>query len=153
LEGLLPLFPLLIWANCGHNSDGIALLYRTGEADVAKKIGASITKQDAVRRALTALGKQAPAKDIQKHVKEAFGIEMTIDHIYNAKSNVLAKRKKAAKKHAAPKPAPEKPSVQAAPAVNKKTGGISIEDVEAAKALVGRVGAEQLHSLIDLLAK
>src|SRR5262249_53730043 len=134
-----PPFFLFLWANCRHNIGGFDPHYPTGEANVAnKKKGASISKQGAVRRALATLGKQASAKDIQKHVKDAFGIEMTIDHIYNAKSNVLKAIK--GKKPAAPKPAPEKPSVQAAQGVNKKTGGISLEDVEAAKALVGKVG-------------
>jgi hypothetical protein len=114
-----------------------------------KKNGAGLTKQDAVRRALAALGKQASAKDIQKHVKETFGFDMTIDHIYTAKSSVLAKRKKASRKPAEP----EKPAVQLAPVASKMTGGITIEDVEAAKALVGRVGVEQLHQLIDVLGK
>jgi hypothetical protein len=120
-----------------------------------KKNGAGITKQDAVRRALAALGKQASAKDIQKHVMETFGFDMSIDHVYNAKSNVLSKAKKAkAKMSPAPQVAVAVLSVQPAPApvATKKPGGISLEDVQTTKALLGRVGAEQLLSLIALLA-
>jgi hypothetical protein len=116
-----------------------------------KKNGTGITKQDAVRRALAALGHQASAKDIQKHVKETFGHDMTIDHIYNAKSTVMAKARTKRQKPAAPKPAPEKPA--AAPLARNATGAISLEDVQAAKALLERVGAGQLHQLIDLLAR
>src|SRR5262249_4400394 len=76
-----------------------------GESPMAKKTGSTakatttgITKQEAVRRAVAALGKTASAKDLQKHVKEAFNLDMTITHIYNAKSNILAKGKKKAQK-------------------------------------------------------
>jgi hypothetical protein len=121
-----------------------------------KKNEASITKQDAVRRAVATLGKSASAKDIQKHIKETFGHDMTVEHIYNAKSTVLAKaKKKRAKKPAATEPAVEKPAVQpAVPSQTRKvTGGISLEDIQAAKALVQKIGPEQLQRLIALLAK
>jgi hypothetical protein len=121
---------------------------------MAKKTG-GISKQDAVRRALATLGKQASAKDIQTHVKDTFGFDMTIAHIYNAKSNLLAKAKKAkAKKAPTPEAAVAVASVKPAPApVAAKKPGISLEDIQAVKALVGRVGGEQLQKLIDLLAR
>ena len=71
----------------------------------------------------------------------------------------------AAKKPVAPKAAPRKPSAskpqaqRAAPRSNppSKGGsagrGISLDDIAAIKGLVGRVGAEPLRSLIDLLAR
>ncbi|HKB40668.1 MAG TPA: hypothetical protein VKD72_29855 [Gemmataceae bacterium] len=71
----------------------------------------------------------------------------------------------AAKKPAASKPAPKKPSApqpkaqqaaarsKALPKGGRADRGISLGDIEAVKGLVGRVGAEQLRSLIDLLAK
>ena len=132
---------------------------KTGAAAPQQTKG-SITKQEAVRRAVAALGKNALAKEIQKHVKEKFNLDMTIDHIYTAKSSVLGKKKKAATKPAADKPPAPQPAVAVAsvrpapaPVSSKQPGGISLEDLQSAKALLGRVGAEQLHRLIDLLAK
>jgi hypothetical protein len=132
---------------------------------MAKKTGTTpqaatggITKQEAVRRALAALGKKALAKDIQKHVKETFNLDMTIDHIYTAKSSVLGKGKKKATKATAKRPAPRgpttaaRPSVQPAQVARQPTGGIRLEDIEAVKGLLGRVGADHLKALVDMLA-
>jgi hypothetical protein len=133
---------------------------------MAKKIGktaqaatSGVTKQDAVRRALAALGKKATAKDIQKFVKDTFNLDMTIDHVYNAKSNVLGKGKKKAKKLKVKQPAPPepgaavKPPVQPAPVAHKPAGGIRLEDIEAVKSLLGRVGADNLKALVEMLAR
>src|SRR5262249_53352103 len=62
-----------------------------------------ITKQEAVRRALKAMGRAATPTQMQPYIKEKFNIEMTTDHISTAKSTVLHKKKsgKGAKKLAA----------------------------------------------------
>jgi hypothetical protein len=133
---------------------------------MAKKIGTTaqaatggITKQEAVRRALSALGKTASAKDIQKHVKETFGLDMTIDHIYNAKSNVLAKGKKKGTRRKGKQPASTgpgvavKPPVQPASVARQPADSFSLEDIEVVKGLLGRVGADNLKALADLLAQ
>jgi len=77
-----------------------------------------------------------------------------------AKSPVPAAKKPAAPKPAAKKPTAAKPRGQQAAARSnppakggKAARGISLDDIEAVKGLVGRVGAGQLRSLIDLLAK
>jgi hypothetical protein len=125
----------------------------------AQAATSGITKQEAVRRALAALGKNATGKDVQKYVKETFGFDMTIEHIYNAKSNVLGKGKKKAMKPAGKQPpAPEptaaaKPLVQQAPVARQPAGGISLEDIEAVKGLLGRIGADNLKVLAELLAR
>src|SRR5262249_37531317 len=132
-----------------------------GESPMAKKTGSTakatttgITKQEAVRRAVAALGKTASAKDIQKHVKEAFGFDMTITHIYNAKSKIRAKGKKKAQKPKEKQPAAAAgPLVQAARVARQPAGGISLEDLEAVKGLLGRVGADNLKALADLLTR
>jgi hypothetical protein len=121
---------------------------------MAKKTGTTaqpatsgITKQEAVRRALAALGKMALASDIQKYVKETFNLDMTIDHIYTAKSSVLGKGKKKARKPAVKQPpAPE-------PIAGTPAGGIRLEDIEAVKGLLGRVGADNLKALAEMLAR
>jgi hypothetical protein len=64
--------------------------------------------------------------------------------------------KAAAPKPAAAKPAAQKPAAKAAPAsqVNGRTGrGIDLGDIQTVKELVGRVGADSLKTLIDLLSK
>jgi len=125
----------------------------------AKAATAGVTKQEAVRRAVAALGKTASAKDIQKHVKETFGFDMTIPHVYNAKSNILAKGKKKAKKPKVKQPAgaepaaAAKPQVQPASVARQPAGSIRLEDLEAVKGLLGRVGADNLKALADLLAR
>jgi hypothetical protein len=132
---------------------------------MAKKTGMTgqaatggISKQEAVRKALTALGKTATASAIQKYVKDTFNLDMTIDHIYTAKSSALKKGKKKkgkgrGKQSAAPvAAAPSEPQVKPAPAARKSAGGVSLADIEAVKGLLGRVGADNLKALADLLA-
>jgi len=129
--------------------------------------GSKITKIDAVRRALAELGKDATPTAIQGYLKDRLSIEITRDHASTAKGVVLrqgAKKMKAAKaKPPAAKPAATKakpqPPVQltAATASPAKGGsgnaGIQLEDIAATKALLGRVGADELRKLIDLLAE
>jgi hypothetical protein len=110
---------------------------------------ATISKMDAVRKAIRELGKDAMPGKIQEFVKDKFGLEMTMAHVSNYKS-VISKKKKKGKKAAAlapaasaSAPAPMKP----APAVAKLT----LSDIEAVKKLVGRVGEENLKSLVGLL--
>jgi hypothetical protein len=129
---------------------------KTGTTPQAATSG--LTKQGAVRRALSALGKTASAKDIQQHVKDTFGLDMTIDHIYTAKSNVLAKGKRKrrslrAKQSVPSEPTPANPPMQPAPVPRQPAGAISLEDIEAVKGLLGRVGVANLKALADLLAR
>jgi hypothetical protein len=133
---------------------------------MAKKTGTTaqaatsgINKQEAVRRALAALSKNATAKDIQKYIKDTFNLEMSIDHIYTSKSSALRKGKKKAPKQRTVNqpPAPEptsaaKPPAQVVPVARQPAGGISLEDVEAVKGLLGRIGADNLKALVDMLA-
>jgi hypothetical protein len=114
---------------------------------------AKISKKDAVRRSLAKLGKKAFPRDIQADVKARFGIDMTTDHISTTKGEIA--REAAAKKLAAQKPA-QKAEGQKPPAQQKQppAGGngkprtIALEDVLALKALMDRVGADSLRTLI-----
>src|SRR5262245_34854582 len=112
-----------------------------------------MTKNEAVRQALAALGPDAKPMQMQPFIKEQFGIEMSTDHISTAKGEILRKQK--AKKKPGPKPraeqpAPERPKKQPARAA---ANGISLQDIEAVQGLVGRVGPDQLKGLIDLLVR
>jgi hypothetical protein len=147
-----------IW---GNNKGNIAPTNPVPEADMAdKKIGPAaapqpgkkMTKMDGVRQALRDLGKNAMPGQIQDHLKQKFGLDMTVAHISNYKSDILRKKKR--KKKARAKTAEAEPVAaksSAAPATNRAAGSISLEDLQTTKALVGRVGADQLRSLIDLL--
>lgn len=127
-------------------------------------------KTEAVRQALGTLGWAASREQIQKFVWDKFSIQMSTDHISNCKSEIrkqLAKagrpiprpqrRSLAAKpliqKSAAKKEAPPKETAQPAIAARAKAEGISLEDIQAVKALVSRVGANDLKTLIDLLGR
>src|SRR5262245_6679734 len=107
-----------------------------------------MTKKEAVRRTLQVMGKDAKPAQMQPYIKEHFGIDMTTAHITTAKGEIL--RGKAAAKKATPKQPAAKPQpAKASPAQN----GVSLQDLQAVKELVGRVGPDTLRSLIDLLAR
>ena len=143
-----------------------------------------LSKKELVRQAIGHLGRDAKALQIQAHIKDKFGVEMSPNHISANKSEILraaggakpatvmTAAKPAAPKLAAKQPATKKPTAPKSAA--KKTAapksvgpevaggheagngnrstGINLHDIQAAKDLVGRVGAVQLRALIDLLA-
>src|SRR4051812_7771837 len=64
-------------------------------AEKQKGTGATtITKVEAVRRALQELGTTVTGSQLQTFVRDRFGLEMTIDHIYTAKADVLRRMAK-----------------------------------------------------------
>jgi hypothetical protein len=167
------------------------------QADRAAKAG-GITKIEAVRQALAALGKDAGLAQLQGHIRDRLGVEMTTNHISDARGKILkreagkgkvaqkpatrnppAKKEEAREAPAEPqasKPAAKKPQAQKSAARKEEAeeaparpqgkqpapravggdgqaGGIPLEDILAVKALVGRLGAERLHVLIDAFTK
>jgi len=56
-----------------------------------------ITKQEAVRRALKAMGRAATPSQMQPYIKENFGIDMSTDHISTSKGIILHPKKKGGK--------------------------------------------------------
>ena len=117
---------------------------------MGRKKNGGMTKQDAVRQALSELGDDAMPTQIKGFVKERFDIEMTTDHISTAKGQIL--RAASGKgKSVSSKPAPVQPA-----AVAKSGGGksaIPLADILCVKDLVVRLGAEPLRTLIDAFAK
>jgi hypothetical protein len=122
--------------------------------------GNSITKKEAVRQALKKLGKSAKPAQLGPYIKATFGLDMTPAHITTAKGELLRgkgkKGKASAKKPEATPAAAPQPA--AAPAKGSRGGngsaaGIGLQDIAAVKELLGRVGADNLRTLIDLLAK
>jgi hypothetical protein len=123
------------------------------EADMAEKI----SKQEAVRRALAHFGRDAKPSQMKPWIKEQFGIDMGTDHISTAKGSILkaAGKGKPAAKASVAKTAPR--AVQArkeasAPTTSGRAAGIPLQDILYVKGLVGRVGPDQLHTLIDAFA-
>src|SRR5262245_28947883 len=55
---------------------------------------ANITKVEAVRRALKALGRDATPAKLQPYIKQTFGIEMSPAHVTTCKGVILRKKKK-----------------------------------------------------------
>jgi hypothetical protein len=103
----------------------------------------SLTKREAVRRAIADLGPDATPTQMQGHIKRKFGIKMTTDHISTEKGNLR-------KQQGAAKPPPQ---ASAARTVEPKKPAIALHDIKAVKDLVERVGADSLKKLIDLLAR
>ena len=108
-----------------------------------------ITKKEGVRQALAALGMDVARVEIQKFVKDHFGLEVNPDHISSCKSEILkAKGKKkpaAAKQHVIEK--------EHSPKSASAAHSVSLDDIESVKHLVERVGADSLKKLIVMLAK
>jgi hypothetical protein len=106
-----------------------------------------IKKKEAVRRSLAKLGTDAPLKDIQADIKKRFGLTMTTNHISTSRGEI---RKEAGKSKSASKTVDTKPAAQ--PANGKKTT-VAMQDVLTLEALVRRVGADHLKTLIDVMSK
>jgi hypothetical protein len=133
-----------------------------------------MTKAEAIRQAIRHLGKDAKPLELQAHIKDRFGIDITTDHISAAKTAIVRKifgAAKAAPVLAAartttgPPPTAKKPTTKkqtlptstAKPAAGAASNGrasssVALADIVAVKALVGRVGAANLKALIDVLA-
>ena len=104
-----------------------------------------MSKMDAVRKAISELGKDASPVTIQDFVKTQFGLEMTTAHVSNYKTTVLREMK-------GKKPVAATETSIATPVASVASGSaISLSDIETVKGLVGRVGEKDLKSLIGLL--
>jgi hypothetical protein len=127
----------------------------SGAAPAKSSKGSGISKMEGVRRVLAKLGKDTKPLQIKDYLKRHYGIDMNISHISNYKSEILGKAK--AKPVAAKKAPAAAPAATAAPVSRphaaKSSAEVSLADIRTVKELVGRVGAESLRSLIDMLAK
>ncbi len=125
-----------------------------GRATAASKgKTAGLTKMDAVRQALIKLGRDAGPTKIRDYVKAQFGIEMSVDHVSNCKSEIqrrAGKKQQASVAKASPAKAMASPGGNA---TSKNATEISVHDVLAVKDLVGRVGAGHLKTLIDAFSR
>jgi hypothetical protein len=81
----------------------------------------SISKTEAVRRALARFGRDATPLQMQPWIKSEFGITMSANHISASKGKLLGKKKPAAKT-AAPKPAASNATAARADGISKLEG-------------------------------
>ena len=116
----------------------------------AAKPEKKLTKMEAVRQAIARLGWEAKPKQIQKHIRRRFGVEMTADHISTYKGSLA---KKAGRTKAKPVPVVASAARETAPKPAGQTGSIPLKDILTIKELVGRLGAGPLHTLIDAFAR
>lgn len=116
----------------------------------------TISKMEAVRRAIGKMGKDAMPIQMKPWILEQFGIDMSADHISVCKGKIVGKAKKGSAKKPSQPAAPT--AVQKAPVVRPAAlpavaGAVSLQDVATLKTLLERVGPNSLRTLIELLAK
>ncbi len=114
-----------------------------------KKSTNGISKLHAMRQAVAKLGKDAPLADLLKFIKDNFGINLDRSLAYNYKSLVSSQTTGKASK-----PKGRKPGRKPAAVVNGSNAmAITVEDIQAVKALAHRIGAEKVSQLAKVLAK
>jgi hypothetical protein len=114
---------------------------------------ADISRKEMVRRAMQMVGDDAPLADLQKTIRDRFRVELSTNHISSARVEIRreGKGRPAAKKAA---PAKKTSAAPAATAPGADNGGtFSLEDIETARELLGRLGADKTRALLDVLAK
>jgi len=127
------------------------------ENGAGKTKGGRINKFQCVRDALAELGNDATPKDIQDFLKRRFDLDMNTKFIGTYKGTIL--RGKSGQSGimrtpaVAPAPAPVPAPPQASPQVGRTNGGISVEDIQAVRARLGRIGAEAVKELAEVLAQ
>jgi hypothetical protein len=105
---------------------------------------------EAVWRALAELGHDARPARMRGWIRERLGIDITADHISTAKGTILRQAGRKGNRTRKKKPGPQKAAGAPAPAaVGGKGSGIPLDDILHVKQLVGRVGPEPPHILVD----
>jgi hypothetical protein len=136
--------------------------------------GSTISKKEAVQRALQKLGRDAKPAQIQPYIKQTFGIDMTPAHVTTAKGEIL-RGKGGPGKPAAPKeqPAPQprgqrlaavptatpgaagdgKAKAQAAPAKRREAAVPATKSKVAPQAAGGGISLEDIAATQGLLQR
>lgn len=117
-----------------------------------------VNKMEAVRQIVKKHGKETMPVDIVKLAKEEHGVVMSTDMASTYKSSALKqlglggmrKAKRGRKPGRKPAEAATGNGVKAAPKASG--GGIDLEDIQAVKALVARMGANKLRELAKVFA-
>jgi hypothetical protein len=123
-------------------------------ANATKGKSGGVSKMDAVREALRQLGWDAKPAQIQGFIKEKFGVEMTLDHISNYKSDIRRKSGKGKKRGR--KPGPKPGAAKAAPkaaANSRRRSHLSIQEADTLRRLLRDVEPGALKGMIDVLSR
>jgi hypothetical protein len=123
-------------------------------ANATKGKSGGVSKMDAVREALRQLGWDAKPAQIQGFIKEKFGVEMTLDHISNYKSDIRRKSGKGKKRGR--KPGPKPAAAGAAPkaaANSRRRSHLSIQEADTLRRLLRDVEPGALKGMIDVLSR
>ena len=107
-------------------------------------------KMEAMRQTLAELGNDAKPEAIKGHLKAKFGLDMPNSLISNYKSNL--NRKAAGQSALLRKPQQRRMAVSA----SRNGGhveGISVDDIQAVKAVINRIGADNTRALVDVLSQ
>jgi hypothetical protein len=117
-----------------------------------RKSKGGMSKMEAVRQALRELGPDAPIAKILPFIKERFNVVMSPEMAYNYKST--AKKQMRGGKRRGRKPG-RKPAAAAANGRRTAAAGaaISLDDIQAVKTLVDRIGADKVRSIAAVLSK
>ena len=123
-------------------------------ANATKGKSGGVSKMDAVRESLRQLGWDAKPAQIQGFIKEKFGVEMTLDHISNYKSDIRRKSGKGKKRGR--KPGPKPAAAGAAPkaaANSRRRSHLSIQEADTLRRLLRDVEPGALKGMIDVLSR
>jgi hypothetical protein len=77
-----------------HVSAARVAALRKLTAEEPPAVREQVTKKEAVRRALATLGKNAKTAEIQRHIKQAFGLDMSTGHISTTRGEIRREGKK-----------------------------------------------------------
>jgi hypothetical protein len=134
--------------------------------------GQQVSRLEAIRKTMAELGMDASRTDIQDYAMEHFGAELTPKYISDYRSKVFrrVRQKKGSRSRAVKKmPAKEAAPVPSLPAAKESVQPIppqpapvlpgnghvvyQVEDILAVKALVGRLGADSLRTLVEAMTR
>jgi hypothetical protein len=110
-----------------------------------------VNQMDAVRQAMGVLGMKASPRDIQAHLKEKMGLDMSANMISSYKSSI---RKKAGLRSLRGRRKKGRAPAEAAPAERPAAHsgeGISIKDLRALKDLATRLGAGRFREVVEFI--
>jgi hypothetical protein len=120
-----------------------------------RKRAGGITKVEAVRQAVAALGPSSKPLQFQEWIKNNLKIDMGTDHISTClgaiRKSLGGKRGRPRKAAKAGRPAKLPVQASAARRPSAHTNGIILQDLETLKGLAERIDARTLHKLIDVI--
>ncbi len=104
---------------------------------------------EAVRQAMGALGDDASPSEIQKHIKDKFDVDMSLNMISSYKSTLRSKKGLGGRGKKRGRPRKTDGAATAAPV--SFHDAVSWKDLRTIKDIAGRLGKKGLRDLVELL--